>query len=45
MDRKESEHANQMKTLDTEHSAITQDYESTKKIISDHAQKDFNMFG
>ena len=44
-ERKEKILDQQMKNLDTEHSAMQQEVESIKSIIKDHAEKDFNLFG
>lgn len=44
INRKEKVLDNQMKSLDTEHSAMQQEIESVKSIISKHAEKDFNLF-
>ncbi len=45
INRKEKVLDNQMKSLDTEHSAMQQEIESVKSIISKHAENDFNLFG
>ncbi len=45
INRKEKIIDQQMKNLDTEHSAMQQEIESIKSIIKDHADKDFNLFG
>ncbi len=45
INRKEKIIDQQMKNLDTEHSAMQQEIESVKSIIKDHADKDFNLFG
>ena len=45
INRKEKILDQQMKNLDTEHSAMQQEVESIKSIIKDHADKDFNLFG
>ena len=45
INRKEKMLDQQMKNLDTEHSAMQQEVESIKSIIKNHAEKDFNLFG
>ena len=45
LNRKEKVIDNQMKTLDTEYSATKTEFDSVKQIISDHASKDFELFG
>ncbi len=45
INKKEKMLDQQMKNLDTEHSAMQQEVESIKNIIKDHTDKDFNLFG
>ena len=44
INRKEKLLDNQMKQLDTEHSAMQQEINSVKSIIQRHAEKDFSLF-
>ena len=44
INRKEKLLDNQMKQLDTEHSAMQQEIQSVKSIIQQHAEKDFSLF-
>ncbi len=44
INRKEKLLDNQMKQLDTEHSAMQQEINSVKAIIQRHAEKDFSLF-
>ena len=45
INRKEKMIDNQMKMLDTTHSAVQQEIESVQNILSRHTEKDFNLFG
>ena len=44
INRKEKLLDNQMKQLDTEHSAMQQEIQSVQSIIKNHAEKDFSLF-